>query len=178
MEFLTGFLLGLMTGVGMFVGYGVYQVRKFRQAKTKITEEIKKKIDELDGKRDSIRERLIKAQELTQQQLELRAQAEMPSKNAIHSRYKNGLIGEIGKLEEEKIVVLQSILNDGYDPTVTILDEKGNKQELPLSHFVSSAKLKQDDRNGVPPTAGPDGNIKRIGKFVVVKGGKDDGTVH
>jgi ABC-type phosphate transport system auxiliary subunit len=173
MEFLLGFVLGAVVSIGAIAGYGFYQLRKLKQVKAKITEEIKKKIDNLDTKRESIRSRLLKAQEITEQQLDLRSQAEMPSKNALHSRYKNGLVGEIRKLEDEKLAVLRSILDDGYDPTIVALDENGQRTELPLSHFIDRATLKQG--NSTPASTDLP---KRIGKFTLVKGGKDDGTVH
>ena len=175
MEFLFGFLLGLVCGVGMFMAYGYYQLSKIKKAKSKFAENLKKKLSEFGDKTESVKTRLLKAHDLTQQQLELRAQAEMPSKNALHSRHKNGLVYEIQKLEEEKIAILKSIVDDGFDPTITVLDEAGNRQELPLSSFVNHSQLKQAEEDS-PTTEGD--NMKRVGKFVVVKGGKDDGTVH
>jgi hypothetical protein len=62
---------------------------------------IKEKMDNIDSKRESIIARLKQAQAITDQQLSLRASQEEPSKNALHSKYKNGLNGEIKKLEEE-----------------------------------------------------------------------------
>lgn len=177
MVFLLGFILGMTVTTALFFGYGYYQLRKLKKAKARIADEITKRISELDSKRESIRVRLVKAQEITQQQLDLRSQTEMPSKNALHSRYKNDLVGEIKKLEEEKLAVLRSILDDGYDPTIVVLDENGQRTELPLSHFVGHASLKQNADNPPSANSNPD-SPKRVGRFIIVKGGKDDGTVH
>lgn len=173
------FILGMITGSGLFIVYGMYQLNKLKSAKTKITDEIKKKLEDLEGKRESIKTRLIKAQELTQQQIDLRAATEMPSKNAVHSRYKNGLIGEITKLEEEKIAILRSILDDGYDPEITVLTDDGAKQSMPLSQFVGVVQKKHENNgNTTPPSTPTSEAVKKVGKFVILKGGKDDGTTH
>jgi hypothetical protein len=172
MELIIGFFLGIVATITGFMLYAMITVRKLKAAKKNIVDELRKKLDEQDAKRESIIARLKQAQAITEQQLDIRAATDQPSKNALHSRYKNGLISDIKKLEEEKIAILQSILNDGFDPTISVIDETGQKQELPLSHFVSKAAATTP-----PPT--PDPNApKRVGKFVVVKGGKDDGTVH
>lgn len=172
MEFFLGFVLGAMFGISAFIAWSFYQVRKLKDAKDKLLENLKSKLLEQDGKRQSIIDRLKRAQAITEQQLDIRAATDQPSKNALHSRYKNGLIGDIKKLEEEKISILQSILDDGFDPLINAVDENGNKQELPLSHFVSKAKTTVGEPE--PDPSGP----KKVGRFVVVKGGKDDGTTH
>jgi len=172
MELLIGFFLGIVTTITMFMIYALVTVRKLKATKKNIVDELRKKLDEQDGKRESIIIRLKKAQAITEQQLDIRAATDQPSKNALHSRYKNGLISDIKKLEEEKLAILQSILDDGFDPTISVIDEAGQRQELPLSHFVNKAAA-------VTPPPAQDPNVpKRVGKFVVVKGGKDDGTVH
>lgn len=173
MEFFLGFVLGAVVGIFAFIAWSFYQVRKLKDAKDKLLENLKSKLMEQDGKRQSIIERLKKAQAITEQQLDIRAAADQPSKNALHSRYKNGLIGDLKKLEEEKVAILQSILDDGFDPLINAVDENGNKQELPLSHFVSKARTTIDEADGNTPTP-----PKKVGRFVVVKGGKDDGTTH
>jgi len=168
MEFLAGFILGMTTMAALFVGYGYYTLRKLNALKKKIVDQVKGKLDEQDKKRESIIARLKQAQAITEQQLDIRSATDQPSKNALHSRYKNGLIGDIKKLEEEKIAILRSILDDGFDPLINVRDENGEVRELPLSHFVNQAPAPEQDPNAP----------KRVGKFIVVKGGKDDGTVH
>ena len=178
MMFFFGFLFGVTTAI--IIGF-IYATWKLNQIQTKLDEAKKKftvtkdsvrnKLDSLENKRESIIDRLKQAQAITQQQLDLGASAEQPSKNALHSRYKNGLVGEIKKLEDDKLKLLQSILDDGFDPLITVIDSDGTRQELPLSHFVNSKEA------GIATSPNPD-TSKRTGKFVVLKGGKDDGTVH
>jgi hypothetical protein len=166
MEFLTGFILGLFAGATMFVGYGYYALSRLKKSKDAIKAVVKKKVNELDSKRESIIVRLKQAQALTEQQMNLRDATDQPSKNSLHSRYKNGLVGEIKKLEEEKVAILQSILNDGFDPVITVINDMGEREEYPLSHFVKGSQLAEPQENRKPS------------KFVVLKGGKDDGTTH
>lgn len=165
MEFLVGFFAGMISAALLFAGYGYYQLTRMKKVKNNVLDEIKKKLTEQDAKRASIIERLKRAQAITEQQLDIRDATDLPSKNALHSRYKNGLISDIKKLEEEKIAILQSILDDGFDPVISVIDDNGHKQELPLSHFVSKTTPT------LPPT--PD-SPKRVGNFVILKGGKDD----
>jgi len=173
MEFLLGFILGALFGTGAFIAWSFYQVGKMKKAKDKLLASLKDKILEQDSKRQSIIDRLKRAQAITEQQLDIRAQTDQPSKNALHSKYKNGLIGDIKKLEEDKIAILQSILDDGFDPLINVVDDNGQKQELPLSHFVTKARTTISE-GGAPQEPA----TKKVGRFVVVKGGKDDGTVH
>lgn len=171
MEFFLGFILGLIAAASLFIGYGVYTLNKLKKIKTKLTEELKSKLEGQDDKRASIIARLKQAQAITEQQLDIRDATDQPSKNALHSRYKNGLVSDIKKLEEEKIAILKSILEDGFDPTISVRDENGQVKEYPLSHFVNNVSTGEK----LPePAAG----TKRVGKFVILKGGKDDGTVH
>lgn len=172
MEFLAGFFAGSITMALMFIGYGYFTMSRLKAARDKILGDLKTKLTQDDEKRASIITRLKQAQAITEQQLDIRDATDQPSKNALHSRYKNGLIGDIKKLEEEKIAILQSILNDGFDPVISVVDENGTRQELPLSHFVGKAAAAH-----LPPTQDPNGP-KKAGKFVIVKGGRDDGTAH
>jgi hypothetical protein len=190
------FLLGLIAGVGLSIAYVFYVAYR---AKNKLEEKVKllkEKLnrsippaDEVKSSEDllqqllntredvrSIRDRLAKAQEITRQQLDLRDQASQPSKNSMHSKWKNGLIGEINALEEEKKSILESILKDGHDPFVMVLDEEtGSTKKIPLSEFLGrSSQPKTDEQNQTN-----DENISPAiinkNKFVVIKGGKDDG---
>lgn len=178
------FLLGMVVGTGMFVGYGLYQVDKIKKAKATLIEELKKKVVTEDEKRTSIKERLIQASKIAQAQMELRAQAEMPSKNAVHSKYKNGLVHEINEMEQQKLDILRTVLAEGFDPMITVLHDGGTKEEIPLSAYVATAQSTADGGMGKketatpPPHPGMDQPPRKAGKFFVYKGGKDDGTSH
>ena len=177
MEFLLGYVLGMVSAVLLFIGYGYYTLHKMKKLKNKIVEELKKKLaeatpsgEDIAAKRESIIARLKQAQAITEQQLDIRDATDQPSKNALHSRYKNGLVGDIKKLEEEKLAILKSILDDGFDPTISVRDDNGDVRELPLSHFVNNSAATEKPTDPNAP--------KRVGRFVIHKGGKDDGTAH
>jgi ABC-type lipoprotein release transport system permease subunit len=174
MVFFAGVLSGIAASIMFLIVYGYFMMRKLDLIKKNAIKELKSKLNEQDSKRASIIERLKQAQAITEQQLDIRSATDAPSKNALHSRYKNGLIGEIKKLEEEKIAILSSILSDGFDPGINVRDENGDLKEILLSDFL---KLQS---GSVPQTANdPDSKVpKQVGRFTVVKGGKDDGTVH
>lgn len=148
---------------------------------------IKKYIEEaeqmsnIESKKESIQSRLLEAQEITRQQLDLRAEAEMPSMNSAHSKYKNSLIYEIQKLEEEKINILESILKDGYDPVVSTINEYGETNQIKLSDFIAKSRLSFEDdtaQESQPESDSEEQDIykpKKVGKFFLIRGGKDDG---
>ena len=188
------FLLGLIAGVGFSIAYVFYVAYR---AKNKLEEKVKllkEKLnrsippaDEVKSNEDllqqllntredvrSIRDRLAKAQEITRQQLDLRDQASQPSKNSMHSKWKNGLIGEKNALEEEKKAILESILKDGHDPFVMVLDEEtGSTKKIPLSEFLGRPSSQNTDQKNIErESSAPE--ITNKHKFVVIKGGKDD----
>jgi hypothetical protein len=114
--------------------------------------------------------------------MELRAQAEMPSKNAVHSKYKNGLVAEINEIEQQKLEILRTVLAEGFDPMITVLHDGGGKEEIPLSAYVLTSQQAVDSGAGkkqeAAPHPGMDQPPRKVGKFFIYKGGKDDGTTH
>lgn len=180
-EFVVIFAVGILAGIAISLGYGMYQLRKINNAKEDLLKKLKSKAEEIrkqtfdvEEKKESIRARLFEAVKLAEEQMELRAQAEMPSKNSLHSRHQNGLIYKINELEKRKIDILRSILKDGFDPTITVLNEGGSREEIPLSAYIA----RNDGVEESPATPSPNGP-RKAGKFVIYKGGKDDGeTTH
>lgn len=171
MEFFTGFIFGIIFGWSVFLAYGLHLANKVKNNKSAALTDTKaaEDISELTKKKNSIYERLQKAADLAQTQRDLCSQAEMPSKNAVHSKYKNGLVHEINEIEKQKMEILKSILDDGFDPTITIVNEAGKQEKIALSAYLSTYGV---------PLSGDDEKAKRRSKFVIYKGGKDDGTVH
>jgi hypothetical protein len=139
----------------------------------------KKKIDEFakkmpngfsdDLQMAAIEERMLRIKEIAQVQMDLQSAADGPQKNAMDGKYKNGLMAQLKVLEEEKIAILTSIVNDGFDPSVNVLKEDGTTEVTKLSAFLSGYTSKPFE-GGVPA----DASVRQVGKFVVHKGGKDD----
>lgn len=170
------FAFGMCVGAGLFLSYSAYQIYKIRKAKETLMSVITRKAKEMEDKKDSIKERLIAASELAQAQMAIRAQMEMPSKNALHSRYKNSLGTELQDMEEKKLGILRTILAEGFDPMITVINDAGKQDQVPLSSYVDQAATMLNDSRGTPPM--PPQETKKVGKFIIHKGGKDDGTTH
>lgn len=159
---LVFFMLGLFTG--LLIAMVTLAVMGMR---------LSKKMD----RTESVSKRMLKVKELTKEQLELQAQTSLPQKNALHGRYKNGVIGRIKELEEEKNTILKSIITDGFDPEITVMDESGVVTSIKLSEYLGQNGITMPPKETTPPKT----NSRQIGKFTVHKGGKDDGggeTVH
>jgi hypothetical protein len=180
--YLFFFLIGFLIGGGTFMSYGLYQVEKSKKAKKKLLEDLQAKTQEMEQKTSAIKERLVRASRIAQTQMELRAQAEMPSKNGLHSQYKNGLASEINELEREKLAILRTILSDGFNPMITVILEGGGKEEISLSEYVTRQTAatgdKKPDAAQPPPLPSVPNEPRKVGKFFIYKGGKDDGTTH
>lgn len=185
---LLSFCLGVLAGAGLFIVYGTYQIIKLKRAKSNILKKIKDKMDEINttaltsvknsDKGNSIKDRLMQAARLCETQNELRAQAELPSKNSLHSRHKNGLIKEVQDLEAQKISILKTVLGDGFDPMITVIKEGGVTEEILLSTYVIQSE-EILNANLPPPSPESNNGPRKAGKFVIYNGGKnDDGTTH
>jgi hypothetical protein len=191
MDFILGFIFGIFATLGGVYYAGRQQLKKLRKTKDALLEDLKKTLadatagpSKLNEAGRSIEARLIKASEITQTQMMLRARAEQPSANALDSRYKNGLIGEITTLEHQKLEILNSILTDGFDPKITVIGHSGKKEEMLLSHYISEALSHVGGELPPEPAAKPvteqiAPGIKKVGKFIVIDGGNGgEGTTH
>ena len=122
-------------------------------------------------------DRMDRVRDITQRQLQLQAAIEQPQRNSIDGRHKNALVGELKALEEEKNLILQSIIADGLDPIVSTMSETGAVESLPLSEFMvkSGIPMPSNKDESLPETKVSNEALKRVGKFTVHKGGKHDG---
>ncbi|CAM6003918.1 unnamed protein product [Sphagnum balticum] len=132
-------LNGMLFGASLVMLYGWYQLNKMKKIKDVLLKQIKAKAAEIDQKKETIKERLLKASDIAQAQMSVRAQMDMPSKNALHSKYKNDLMLELQEMEQQKLDLLRTILIEGYNPMITVLNESGKKTEMPLSEYVDEA---------------------------------------
>jgi len=128
----------------------------------------------LETENPSVRDRLRKAQELTKKQLDLFSVIDMPQKNSLDGKYKQQLNEEIRLLEEEKNELLGSILNDGFDPVITVVNEHSKNESMKLSAYfkmrgLDPKKYLKQSTNGTANTP------KKVGKFTVYTGGNDSG---
>jgi len=85
----------------------------------------------------SVKERFKIFSKLTESQRALLGQVDQPSINASHSRFKNSVIRDLKQIEEDKKEVLQSILDDGIDVHISIMDTDGEITKVLISEFLS-----------------------------------------
>ena len=163
-SFILGLILGFVSTVGLVLYLGKKSLSKKLESKLDSLKDATKKIE-------SVSDRMKKVKDIVNQQLDMQAQATMPQKNGLDGKYKNGLIREIKRLEEEKHEILKSILKDGFDPEITTIDEAGVVTSMKLSQFMADQGIvvQKEDKQTIKETP------KQIGKFTVYKGGRDDG---
>jgi hypothetical protein len=128
-------------------------------------------------KKSKVYKKLSQVKDIIEKQNSLNAQISMPQKNSLDGKYKNTLISEIKLLEEEKLKLLKSILDDGYDPTISTLDSSGVVSNIKLSDLISNiAKKPEDALNSIKNTYT---KPQKKHAFTVIYGGKKtDDTVH
>jgi hypothetical protein len=86
-----------------------------------------------------------KVKDLTKEQIELQLQGDAPQKNALHGHYKNNLSRSIREIEQEKKDILQSILDDGFDPEISTLNSESKVENMKLSEFMGRDTKKASD---------------------------------
>lgn len=209
-EALTLLTLGFLGGICATLTYGIHKVRSMTDetsdeiigglgldikpedlGKESVREKIKNRII-------SVRDRLGEVYTISQKMQELQAAMDMPSQNATHSKYKNGILGELRELEEKKNAILESILKDGIDPVIRVQNEDGSKVDMKLSEFIARQNGSEPlDEGETPPTTNKppgrkspplaqkdeideevDKSPKKMGKFYLHRGGKKPDTNH
>jgi hypothetical protein len=180
---LASFVLGVLAGMSSTVIVAFHMARKSLKEKKVATDKFLEEFNKLTGnstkRAESVDERLSRVKEIVNEQLDLQSRTEGPQKNAMDGKYKNSMIKTIKSLEEEKHQVLKSIIDDGFDPTVTVLGPDGVVTEMKLSEFMAQAGIdmppvKPKDKAPAAATTNKSGATKS-GKFIVYRGGKDDG---
>ena len=163
--FVLGFIVGAVATISFTLYFGARTLKKLKEE----TGNTKKQL--------SISDRMKRVKEITNEQLELAQQADGPQKNGLDGKYKNSLTRQIKLLDEEKNNVLISILEDGHDPELTTMDSSGVVTKMKLSEYMAYMGIKMSPKSSTPQSQP---KTERIGKFTVVKGGKDDGgnTTH
>lgn len=162
MLFFVGVVFGIiLTLVGAIIAAVSEDAKKLKQTK----QELKAKIEV----QDKVKPKLERIAEITEEQLQIKANSEMPSKNASHSRYKNGLISRFKALDEEKTKLLTDIVELGYDPMITTVDELGIEHTIKLSEHLASMGIMVGKGEQKPEPK------KERPKFHVVRN-EDDGT--
>lgn len=153
--FITGFILALPTTI-----LALHIIFKDRKPKFNTNEP---DVNDKDLYEKLVYDRLQRVKEISDRQGVLFIQATMPSKNAMHSKHQNRIVNEIKTLEKEKLELLTAILNDGYDPMVTMQDpHSGEVKQERLSAFMNEIPPDVVKENTTPNT-----KVTQRGKFKV-----------
>ena len=186
---------GFIMGVLSTILYCLHKVKKLGIAEgedelNKIAEKMKEKVNEARTRINSVKDRLGEVYSISKRQQDLQAALDMPSTNALHSRHKNGIVAELKELEEQKYNILQSILKDGFDPLINVINEDNTKEEMKLSQFVAKMNGAHPLEEGeLPPDNKPavekdeidkelENLPRKAGKFVVYTGKGKKPTNH
>jgi hypothetical protein len=181
MIFVLGFLLGVVFTIACVDLYTRYILNKRKKELAKRGDDIKGLMDKVKNafsKVNTVTERLGKVKTIIEQQLVIKARLEFPQRSSMDGRHKNTLVSELQELETQKFDILRSILKDGFDPTITTVNEDGGVEDMKLSVFVNGVDAKN------PPASAPEyplqenlpPNARQVGKFVVYSKGDDDGS--
>ena len=85
----------------------------------------------------SVKERFNQFHALSADQLDLLGQADRPSANASHSKFKNSIVRELKYLEEKKKAILKSVLDDGIDIEIVMYNQNGVQTKMKISEFLN-----------------------------------------
>jgi hypothetical protein len=133
--------------VGFFVSYLFLRLIKSQSFKRNLVTPEQLAVTPGFKEKNQINMKLKQAQEIAIKVDELLTSINNPSKNALHSRYKNGLIGEIKILETQKFEILESVLKDGFDPIIAAKTlETSEPVKMKLSEFIARVKSSSNKR--------------------------------
>ena len=134
-------LSGLFLGASIMIGIYIILVKRAAKKLKVMEQEFIKKLNAAKTSETVTRKLLSEASDLAAKQNDIIQSLQQPSKNALHSRYKGQLIAEWKKLEEEKLTVLQKILDAGFDPEIAFMDPQTNEMKgQKLSEFVAESR--------------------------------------
>ncbi len=167
--YLSGFISGLIAMAGVVFHIG----NKALNSGKKRAKELAKQIQSEDVVQAALEPRMARIKDIAKMQMDMQAAHDGPQRNAMDGKYKNSLMRQMKELEEEKVTILNSIVKDGFDPDVNVVKEDGTSHVVKLSEFLAG----YDSKGYVPKS--DDSKVKQVGKFTVLKGGKDDKpTIH
>jgi hypothetical protein len=109
----------------------------------------------------SIKERFKQFTALSDQQQQLASHVYAPSASASHSKHKNSIITQIKSIEEEKRAILKTILDDGFDATILMIDGDGNKTKKKISEILADNPTGSTDVGKTDPKT-PRNNVSKL----------------
>lgn len=171
----TGILVGFFFASLIFMALERFYTYKNNLFVLSIQRELQKIMKEELQKAElmgSVNYRFKQINEMTKRQMDLVSQMEAPSKSAAHSRNKSALSGELKQLEEQKLEIFQSFLNDNIDPVITVLNSDGEPSSMKVSEFMGLDETKED----LPNDTDPKNHRRSILKLVEETNDEQDGN--
>lgn len=83
-----------------------------------------------------VRAKIGEINRIIEAQFDIWGQIDRPDKGASHSKWKRELIGRVNDLEAEKMDTFKSILDEGVDLTVSVMESNGAKHNKKMSQIV------------------------------------------
>jgi len=139
--YLSIFGIGILLGtiIGIF-GVHSYQIRKTKRLMKNMgldkNGEFFKKLEEDLSERQFIEDKLRKADEIQRELIDLAMAQDEPQRNSLDGRHRGRQYGKFKQLEDEMNSVLQSILDDGYDPELACMNDAGDMTSMKLSELM------------------------------------------
>ena len=149
---LSSFLIGTLAGALLTAITIIIQAKRIEK-KYQVEEDQRAMvlIEEI-SKIKAIKSLFAEATKIAEEQANLISQVDQPSRSASHSRYKNGIVGRIKELENRKLDIFESILENGVDPLIMVGDGTDEPTEMRMSELVRERRRELDDENYVPST--------------------------
>jgi len=127
----TGFVLGVFVGI-----YGVHRYQKHKTQKilnsvkqdlNGFLEKARKDFNNETRSTNDIQDRLLKVEKLQDELVNLAMSNSEPQRNALDGRHRQGQYGRFEQIQDEIKDILQSILDDGHDPTLIVAGPDGSE---------------------------------------------------
>jgi len=115
-----------MYGIGVIVGVivGILINNEYRKFNiNSLLKTVKKelmKAYEAGVKYGAVQLKIQRINEISKIQIDYMSSLNRPNASAAHARHKNSLVSQVKALEEEKIALFKSMLEDGADPLLTV----------------------------------------------------------
>jgi hypothetical protein len=164
-DLFLGFMVGSIFTLMLISGYVYIKANQLIKKAKAASNDLKDKLLNNSELYEKVKDRLKRLSDITQRELEIMGSMSYPSANATHSRHKNSLVSEAKALQEEKIAIMRSMVAEGLDLEMSVIDESGQSKKMKLSEFLGEQpvdKTQQADKSSNKP------------KFTVLTGGKSD----
>lgn len=129
-------LLGIML-------FGLSRLKKLDAKRKEFAQQIANK----DKITSSVSDRINQALDICERQFDIMSGLEGPQNGPMHGKHKQVMGAELKRLEEEKMTIFRSILADGFDPSLGVINEMGEKESIKLSEFVNRMELLDQKKN-------------------------------